>query len=55
MAQMLRLAIWGKWGVVFIGLLNVLNGDISWQFMIPASADGVFAILFAMALKSIRN
>lgn len=53
MAPMIRLAVWAKWGVVLIGLVNVLTGDISWQFMIPASADGVFAVLFARALKSL--
>lgn len=49
-----RLAVWAKWGVVLIGLLNVLSGDISWQFMIPASADGVFAVLFVMALRTLQ-
>ena len=55
MAPMIRLAIWAKWGVVVIGLLNVLTGDISWQIMIPASADGVFALLFALALNTLRR
>jgi hypothetical protein len=47
-----KLAVWGKWGVVLIAALNILSGDISWQFIVPASADGVFAILFTLALKS---
>jgi hypothetical protein len=32
--------VWGKWGVVLIAALNILSGDISWQFIVPASADG---------------
>jgi hypothetical protein len=50
-----RLAVWGKWSVVLIALLNVMSGDINWQFMIPAGADAVFAILFILALKSISR
>ncbi|RLQ21044.1 hypothetical protein DWB85_14185 [Seongchinamella sediminis] len=53
LAPVIRLAVWGKWGVVAIAALNVLTGDISWQFLIPASADGVFAILFTLALRSL--
>ncbi len=55
MAPMIRLAVWAKWGVVLIALLNVLTGDISWQFLIPASVDGVFAVLFAVALNSVPS
>ncbi|MCB1674931.1 MAG: hypothetical protein KDI01_01485 [Halioglobus sp.] len=55
MAPMIRLAVWAKWGVVLIALLNVLTGDISWQFMIPASVDGVFAVLFVQALRSMAK
>jgi hypothetical protein len=47
------MAVIGKAGVVLIGLLNVVTGDISWQFMLPASADLCYVILFAMALKSL--
>ena len=50
--QIIRLAVIGKAGVVLIGLLNVMSGDISWQFMLPASGDLCFVILFVMALKS---
>jgi len=48
----IRMAIPGKLGVTAIALLNVISGDISWQFMIPASADAIFAILFLVALRS---
>ena len=50
--QIIKLAVIGKAGVVLIGVLNVMSGSISWQFMLPASADAVFVILFVMALKS---
>ena len=50
-----RLAVYGKFGVALIGLLNVLDGDISWQFMIPASADAVFACLFIVAMRSVSR
>jgi hypothetical protein len=50
--QIVRMAIIGKSGVVLIGLLNVISGDVSWQFMLPASGDLFFIILFMLALKS---
>ena len=49
--QIIRLAVIGKVGVVLIGVLNVVTGDISWQFMLPASADVIFAVLFILALN----
>ena len=51
--QIIRMAVIGKVGVVLIGLLNVATGDVSWQFMLPASGDLIFAILFIMALKAL--
>lgn len=51
--QIVRMAIIGKVGVVLIGLLNVATGDVSWQFMLPASGDVIFAVLFVMALKAL--
>ena len=50
--NIIKLAVWAKTGVLLIGLMNVVNGDVSWQFLIPASADGIFAVLFLMALNS---
>jgi len=38
---------------MLITLRSVINGDISWHFLIPASADGIFAVLFVLALKSL--
>ncbi len=53
MAPMIRLAVWAKCSVLAVALLNVLTGDISWQFIVPASADGVFAVLFVQALRTV--
>lgn len=50
--QIIKMAVIGKAGVVLIALLNVISGDISWQFMLPVSGDLVFVALFIMALKS---
>jgi hypothetical protein len=50
--SIVRLAVWGKSAVVLIALLNVIRGDASWQFMIPAAGDAVFVVLFILALKS---
>lgn len=49
--NIVKLGVIGKWAVVVIGLWNVVVGQVSWQFMIPASADGIFAILFTIALS----
>ena len=51
--QLAKLAIGAKWGVVVIALLNVWRGDISWQLLLPASVDGVFAMLFLRAVNSL--
>ena len=51
--QIIRLAVIGKAGVVLIGVLNVVIGDVSWQFMLPASGDLIFVVLFVMALKAL--
>jgi hypothetical protein len=48
---LIRLAIIAKSSVVLVGLFNVVMGEISWQFMIPASADAIFVALFILALK----
>jgi hypothetical protein len=53
--QIIRLAVIGKAGVVLVGLLNVVTGDISWQFMLPASGDLIFVVLFIMALHALPD
>ena len=53
--SIVRLAVWGKSAVVLIALLNVISGDISWQFMLPAAGDAVFVVLFMLALKSSKT
>ena len=50
--QIIKMAVIGKTSVVLIALLNVISGDISWQFMLPVSGDLVFVALFIMALRS---
>ncbi|MCZ6831285.1 MAG: hypothetical protein O7F73_17180 [Gammaproteobacteria bacterium] len=47
-----KLGIVGKLSVVAVGLLEVLLGNISWQFMLLVSVDLVFATLFILALQS---
>ena len=53
--SIVRLAVLGKSAVVLIALLNVIRGDVSWQFMIPAAGDAVFVVLFILALKSSKG
>ena len=50
-AQIIRLGAIAKCGVVLIGIINVLTGDTSWQFLIPISADAAWAVLFIAALR----
>jgi hypothetical protein len=45
----------GKATVVLVALLNVVKADISWQFMIPTSADLLFTIFFIITLKSAQT
>ena len=54
-SNIIQLAIGGKTGVLVIALLNVLGGDVSWQIMIPATADGIFAVLFLLALRDLAK
>ena len=49
--SVVRLGAIGKTTVVLVALLNVATGDISWQLLIPASADLLFALLFLVALR----
>jgi hypothetical protein len=50
-AQIIRLAVIAKLGVVIVALYTVLNGSISWQMLIPAGGDLLFAIWFIRALR----
>jgi hypothetical protein len=54
-APVIRLGVAGKLGVVTIGLFDIVAGNISWQFMLLASADLVFALLFIQALRTLRR
>lgn len=53
--QLILLGIIGKLGVAAIALANVLAGNISWQIMIPAGADALWAALFLRALGSLGD
>lgn len=54
-ANIIRLAVAAKSLVVLIGLLNVFAGQISWQFMLVASIDALFVVLFVVALNALRE
>lgn len=51
----IKLGMLGKASVVLVCLAAVLMGTVSWQMMILASVDGVYAVLFFTALKTIRK
>jgi hypothetical protein len=50
----IKLGMLGKASVVLVCLAAVLMGTVSWQLMILASVDGVYAVLFFSALRTIR-
>lgn len=50
----IKLGMLGKASVVLVCLAAVVTGGISWQMMILASVDLVYAILFWRALKAFR-
>ena len=52
--SLIKLGMLGKASVVLVSLAAVVTGGISWQMMILASADLVYAILFWRALGSLR-
>jgi hypothetical protein len=51
----IRLGVLGKMSVVLVSLGCVATGVVSWQMMLLASADGVYALLFWRALKTIQH
>jgi hypothetical protein len=51
-APIIRLGMLGKWAVVLVALFFVLVGAVSWQIMLLAGCDGLFALLFAQALAA---
>ena len=48
----IKLGIIAKTGVVLVIALNSVTGTVSWQLLVPASADAVFALLFWRALPN---
>jgi len=53
-APVIRLGAVAKLTVVAIAAYEVMLGNISWQFMLLAGADLVFALLFFKALKTVN-
>jgi apolipoprotein N-acyltransferase len=51
----ISLGILGKMSVVLVALACVLSGAVSWQMMILASADLIYAILFWRALRLVQG
>lgn len=49
-APVIRLGAFAKLSVVLIGAYEIMLGNISWQFMLLAGADLIFAVLFFRAL-----
>ena len=54
-AAVVKLGIIAKTGVVLVIVLNIITGAVSWQLLVPASADAVFALLFWRALPIERS
>lgn len=53
--SIIKLGILGKISVVLVALSCVLTGSVSWQIMILAAADLVYAFLFAVSCKNIGS
>jgi len=51
----IKLGILGKIIVVLVVLADILLGHVSWQMMIVASADLLYAILFWRALQPLKQ
>ncbi len=54
-AQVIRLGAWAKMGVFALGVVEVMSGNISWQFLILVSADLAFALVFFKALIQLET
>ena len=51
----IRLGILGKWSVFLAALILVLADAVSWQIMLLAGGDGIFALFFGLALASVKQ
>lgn len=51
----IKLGILGKASVVLVCLASVVTGGVSWQMMILASVDLVYAFGFIFALRALRS
>lgn len=54
-APVIRLGAFAKLGVVAVAALEVALGNISWQLMLVAGADLVFAVFFFRALGQLQE
>jgi hypothetical protein len=54
-APVIRLGAVAKLAVVAIAALEIALGNVSWQLMLIAGADLVFAVLFLMALSGLSR
>jgi FtsH-binding integral membrane protein len=51
--QIIRMGIMGKTVVVLVCLANVILENVSWHLMLAAGFDGVYAVLFYLALRQL--
>jgi hypothetical protein len=54
-APVIRLGAFAKLSVVAIAAYEIILGNISWQLLLVAGADLVFAVLFFRALNTVRQ
>jgi len=54
-APVIRLGAFAKLSVTAIAAYEIILGNISWQLMLVAGADLVFAVLFFRALNTVRQ
>ena len=54
-APVIRLGAFAKLSVTAIAAYEILLGNISWQLMLVAGADTIFAVLFFRALSNARQ
>jgi len=54
-APIIKLGILGKASVFLVCLAATVTGMVSWQMMILASGDLVYAVLFGYALSALRS
>ena len=51
---LIEIAAPAKLGIGLVALVNVVQGNVSWQIMLPAGADVIWCVLFYAAMKSVQ-